>query len=153
MRNKKLSLCNVIIFPPASLPQCLVIQALYCVEITCFSLAYWEMPRLGLCWYICSVFSWKPRALNTMSGQDSPAKFKKMLWMKTTAMNRIAFTDSCPHLHFKVSVALLHETLRTALIWYQLITGLLHRLINTKYIFLWFSLPEFNETNVRLASW
>lgn len=101
MRNKKLSLCNVIIFPPASLPQCLIIHALYCVEITCFSLACWEMPRFGLCWYICSVFSWKPRALNTMSGQDSPAKFKKMLWMKTTAMNRIAFTDSCPHLHFK----------------------------------------------------
>lgn len=61
MHNTKLSLCNVIIFPPASLLHCLVIHAPHCVEITWFSLTYCEMPRLGFA-DTFALFSWKPRA-------------------------------------------------------------------------------------------
>lgn len=61
MHNKKLSLCNIIIFPLASLLPCLVIHALHCIEITWFSLAYCERPQSG--WYIYSPFSWTPQAV------------------------------------------------------------------------------------------
>lgn len=37
---------------------------------------------VGLCRYICSLFSWKPWAKSAAAAQDSLAKLKKMLWMK-----------------------------------------------------------------------
>lgn len=80
---------------------------------------------VGLCWYICSVFSWKPQAILIIAAQDSPVTFKKkMLWIKPV-MNRIAFlSDCCPHMHFRgreKKWVCSHRTHKSALIWYQVL--------------------------------
>lgn len=52
---------------------------------------------VGLCWYICSLFSWKPRATSVMAVQDSPAEFEKMLWIKQwwTGLFLVTFANIC----------------------------------------------------------
>lgn len=53
---------------------------------------------VGLCWYIRSLFSWKPRATSATATQDSPAKFEKMLWIKQQWWTEL-FVVTLGHMH------------------------------------------------------
>lgn len=52
----------------------------------------------GLCGYICSVFSWKPRGTSATAAQDSPAKFEKMLWTNQQWWTAL-FLVTLAHMH------------------------------------------------------
>lgn len=92
MHNKKLWLCKVITFPPASLPYCLVVHAPYCVEITCFSLAGWEMPQLGFADTFALSLVESLWAVRAMAAQDFPATFKKEVPMVMNSIVLVTLT-------------------------------------------------------------